>query len=156
MSSYSLRILKKINKEIKEDNSFPSKNNKRDWVFANGDYKSLNKHTDIPDSEQGKWLIFTRELYVDGMWHKIMDVYKTGALIGGAGGKCSTKKSHVINPDGKYVIVIYCLNEEQKCHNRKTLREILGITWKIPYKLEKDTGIKYSWDGDRNISKYFE
>lgn len=134
----------------------PSQYEKSIWMVVSGKGRVMPKKItkDIRLSEAGKWLVFLYESKIDSIWAKIKELYKSGDLWGSA--KCSTQKSKSANMEGNYVVVLYCTCEEDRLHNRQILREKVGILWKIPYKLEVDTGKRYYDKGDRNISKYYE
>ena len=134
----------------------PSTYEKSTWLVVSGKGRIAPKEItkEVRINESGKWLIFSHSDNIDSIWKKIKELYKAGDLLIGA--KCSTKKSKSLNPKGNHVIVIYCLCDEDRIHNRKVLREKAGITWEIFFKAEVDTGNKYSWNGDLNISKYYE
>ena len=151
------KIFNQFRKEDDKKNGFPSKEMKRDWVFTQLDHDFIHKYKPlVPDEDKGKWLIFVEESDIDRIWGQVRKLYRTGEIMGQGTAKCSTHESKSLNPDGLYVIIVYCVCTEDRMFNRIALREKAGITWDIFYKSEKDTGVKYSWNGDRNISKYYE
>jgi len=63
---------------------------------------------------------------------------------------------HETSPkDGVICVYTYSLDDLQDVRRvRQALRE-LGVTWKIPYKLNADIG-RYRIQGDTKISKLYE
>ncbi len=105
----------------------------------------------------GKWLIFCRKGdALDGMWEKVVEALEAGKL--GRSAKVSTVKphQHETSPDdGVICVYTYSFDDLDDVRRvRQALREI-GVTWKIPYKLDQDMG-RYRSKGDTNISKLYE
>jgi len=139
----------KEHKEMKPSEEFDDY-----WIRAQ------NEHMDYPASDDwrsGKWLVFCRKgETLDAMWEKVveaLDAEKLGRIA-----KVSTMKPnpHETSPkDGVICVYTYSLDDLQDVRRvRQALRE-LGVTWKIPYKLNADIG-RYRIQGDTKISKLYE
>ena len=132
---------------------YPSKEVDDYWIQerVDNDYPSHTPHG-------GKWLIFIKTELLDELWHKIRQSLIDGKL--GSIAKTATAKP---NPNAmsskEKVTCIYSCDADDKedvMRIRQTLREI-GITWKIPYKLDDATRLgKYRKNGDKRISAYYE
>lgn len=143
-------------KDISEsfDDMNPSKVDEVYWLFAK---RQKGKY---PDSTRrsGKWLVFVGVSDVDKVWKRIKKATEDGRL--GNSSKVSTMKRSPLSRDsGQKVICVYTYDwkdKEDVMRIRGELRS-LGVLDKIPYKSNEDTlKGKYSKDGDKKISKYFE
>ena len=124
------------------------------WLYA-----ERKTGTYPPDSENcGKWLIFVPLSQIDEVWAKVKLATEEGRL--GSSAKVATARPNpnATNPDTK-VICVYTYDwtdEEDVKRIRQELRQ-LRITWKIPYKADKDTYAgRYAVQGHKRISKYYE
>ena len=123
------------------------------WLFAERKQGMYPPHS----SNGGKWLIFIPVERIDQMWVKIKTATEVGKL--GEMSKVATAKD---NPNATNssikVICVYSYDwtdEEDVMRIRQELRQ-LGITRKIPYKADEDTGSgKYANQGTKRISKYY-
>lgn len=105
----------------------------------------------------GKWLIFIEKgERLDHLWQKVRQTLYQGLL--GRSAKTSTMRENSNARDKKAGVICvytYSLDDlEDTRRVRHALRDI-GVTWKIPYKLDGDIG-KYSVLGDSKISKLYE
>jgi hypothetical protein len=120
----------------------------------------INQDADYFDKDperSGKWLVFLpKGEKLDTAWQKIEQAVLDGKL--GESAKVSTMKPNpnaVNNSDGVICVYTYSLDDLDDVRRiRKELRQ-MGITWKIPYKLDKDVG-RYSNQGETKLSKLYE
>ncbi len=124
------------------------------WIYATRKKGIYPK----PTHRSGKWLIFVKKENVDEIWEKIKKAVEEGKL--GDSAKVSTaRRSPLSLNSNNHVICVYTYDykdEEDVKRIREELRK-LGITWKIPYKADKDTMKgKYRITGCKKISKYYE
>jgi hypothetical protein len=139
---------------MKKDARRPSQETRQYWLYAESLVHKFP--ADCPDS--GKWLVFVHVTRVDEVWESIRSATMRGEL--GPEAKVSTMKP---NPNAttldKKVICVYTYDwadEADVRRVRQKLRE-LGITWKIPYKTDRDTlEDKYVTKRYSRISKYYE
>jgi Domain of unknown function (DUF1917) len=111
-----------------------------------------------PTENCGKWLIFVRANDVDTTWEKIRQAAEDGKLGNAAKVATAMPNPNARDPNMRVICVYtYDWTDESDVHRiRQALCE-LGITWKIPYKADQETHAgKYSKDGHRGISKYYE
>jgi len=134
----------------------PSEATKGYWIFASRKKGKYPK----PTSRSGKWLIFVNMKDIDELWAKIKKATEEGKL--GAEAKVSTAKpkpADIGYKKDEHVICIYThdsTDEKDVKRIREELRK-LGITNKIPYKADEDTGKgRYAARGHKRISKYYE
>jgi len=109
------------------------------------------------EGRSGKWLIFLpKGQPLDEMWVKVKWAIHAGKL--GRSAKVSTMRANENEASpGKGVICVYTYSLddlEDARRVRQALRD-LGITWKIPYKLDADVG-RYSNRGETGLSKLYE
>lgn len=127
------RRKQKVNQDIK-----PSQAVKEPWIYADRRHKAqYPEYTE----RSGKWLIFLKRNEADEMWFKIKSAVEEGKL--GSAAKISTNHpaSLRFNPN-EQVICVYTYDwtdEKDVMRIRRQLRE-LGVTWKISYKSDEDTG----------------
>lgn len=126
------------------------------WIFASRRKGKYPK----PSPRSGKWLIFVNIKDICEVWAKIRKATEEGKL--GAEAKVSTAKSKPADIGYKkdeHVICVYTYDwtdEKDVERIREELRK-LGITNKIPYKADEDTGKgRYAARGHKRISKYYE
>ena len=122
--------------------------------------RAFNKTITYPepvDGRSGKWLVFLpKGNLLDDMWAKVAQSIREGKL--GRAAKASTMKpnSHAVSStDGVICVYTYSLDDLEDARRvRQELRE-LGITWRIPYKLDRDIG-RYSNESEVGLSKLYE
>jgi activator of 2-hydroxyglutaryl-CoA dehydratase len=112
------------------------------------------------ESKTGKWLIFVNRKNIDEVWQKIKSATEEGILGIEAKVSTATPKPEDIGYDNDtHVICVYTYDwtdEKDVKRVREELRK-LGITNRIPYKTDEDTGKgKYRARGHKRISKYYE
>ena len=154
ISSYKSGLRKTKNMQMASHNHNPSTITDSYWLYA---FRKEGTYPEDSDNS-GKWLIFVPLAEIDRLWEKIERSTEKGQL--GSVSKVATAKH---NPDASNssakVICVYTYDWTERqdvMRIRKELRE-LGITWKIPYKGDKDTYAgKYAKRGNRSISKYYE
>ena len=139
----------------------PSEATKGYWIFAS---RKKGKHPSPFYSRGGKprggkWLIFVNVKDVDEEWAKIKKATEEGRL--GAEAKVSTPKpkpTDIGYKKGEHVICVYTYDWADEKDVRRIREELrkLGITNKIPYKADEDTGSRYAARGHKRISKYYE
>ena len=134
----------------------PSEATKGYWIFASRKKEKYPK----PTPRSGKWLIFVSVEDIDEVWAKIKRATEEGKL--GAEAKVSTPKpkpADIGYKKDEHIICVYTydLTDEKDVKRiREELRK-LGITNKIPYKADEDTGKgRYAARGHKRISKYYE
>ena len=134
----------------------PSKATGGYWLFASMEKGKYPK----PTPRSGKWLIFVSVEDIDEVWAKIKRATEEGKL--GAEAKVSTPKpkpADIGYKKDEHIICVYTydLTDEKDVKRiREELRK-LGITNKIPYKADEDTGKgRYAARGHKRISKYYE
>jgi hypothetical protein len=117
-------------------------------------------NNDYPDHTErgGKWLIFLKTELLDEYWNKIRQSLHDSGL--GSIAKTATSKPNPNAASSKEkVICVYSYDADDKedvMRIRQSLRDI-GITWKIPYKLDHATLLgRYRKKGDKRISAYYE
>lgn len=130
----------------------PSKVTDSFWIRA----YAKNSYPEQTD-RGGKWLIFIEKgERLDHLWQKVRQTLYQGLL--GRSAKTSTMRENSNARDKKAGVICvytYSLDDlEDTRRVRHALRDI-GVTWKIPYKLDGDIG-KYSVLGDSKISKLYE
>lgn len=131
-------------------NPNPSETYDACWIIA------YNFATPYPVNTErsGKWLIFVDKEKVDEVWKTIRSATRDGIL-----GRCSKVSTMFDNFYKRSVICVYTydLDDEEDCTRIRQALRSLGITQKIPYKLDCDTAAgKFSANGDRKISKRYE
>lgn len=135
------------------DEMLPSQVTDRYWVYA---YRKIGDYP-MDTENSGKWLVFVKLSDLDETWLKIKQAVEEGKL-----GCCAKSATALYNPSAtdemSKVICVYTYDwtdVEDVMRIREELRK-LGITWKIPYKTDKDTmaGI-YKKNGGKRISKYY-
>ena len=120
------------------------------WVYAVRSRPSRRKPTD----RSGKWMIFPKRPEADALWEVIARATFDGKL--GSASKCGTARPNpnAFDPSST-VICVYTPDfddGEDVMRVRKTLQE-LGVTWKIPYKLDSTTlAGRYAVRGDRRTT----
>lgn len=141
--------------ELAGDERQPSKVFDEYWIYAERkDSSPYPAHTE----RGGKWMLFIKASNVDDWWMRIKAATENGLLGGNA--KVATMKS---NPNSSsrstHVVCIYTydIEDEADCTRVREALRALGVTWKIPYKVDADTYAgKYSKRGDVRISKRYE
>ena len=133
----------------------PSQIKNGSYLFANPIKENLIYADEISkyDTNLGKWLLFVNKNDIDEVWEKIKKSTEEGHL--GVLAKLIFPNKEEPN---KYVICIVTHNwtwKENVMLVRENLRK-LGFINKISYKKDTDTGKKYSRQGDKNISEYYE
>lgn len=119
------------------------------WVYA---VRKGRKRA--PSSRSGKWLIFEERTKADALWETIALATTAGKL--GPSAKCGTARSNRNARDpSKTVICVYTPDFDDRAdvmRVREALRS-LGVTWKIPYKLDATTlEGRYAVRGDAKVS----
>ena len=109
-------------------------------------------------SRSGKWLIFVTLNEIDRVWARVKKATEEGKL--GSCAKVATGKSNRnATSSNTKVICVYTYDwtdERDVKRIREELRKI-GITNRIPYKVDKDTlSGKHRLGGHKRISKYYE
>ncbi len=129
----------------------PSETTDTYWIriIANPDIHEKLKTK--PDS--GKWLIFSDLSKIDALWDKIKKATSMGLL--GSQSKCATAAGGA-GRFSKKVICVYTNSVSDTVEVMRVRDELrkLGITWKIPYKLDSLVGT-YKIDGNKNISSLY-
>jgi len=124
------------------------------WIYARRKKGKYLKST----PRSGKWLIFVDPKNVDKVWAKIKEATEGGKL--GDSAKVATAKPNPLAGESEAkVICVYTYDWRDEMDVRKVREELrkLGITNKIPYKVDEDTlSRKYRITGHRRISKYYE
>ncbi len=138
----------------KFDGLNPSEVTETSWIYTfrkEGEYFSSTPRS-------GKWLIFCPLSKIDQVWTKVKKATENGLL-----GSMSKVATAYENPNAKNsndrVICVYTYDAEDikdVLRIRDTLKS-LGISWKIPYKLDSATqAAKYAVNGKTKISLYYE
>ncbi|HZT99464.1 MAG TPA: putative phosphothreonine lyase domain-containing protein, partial [Ktedonobacteraceae bacterium] len=107
----------------------------------------------------GKWLVFRQKgKPLDDMWELVKKALDAGHLGRRAKVSSMIPNPHARNPsEGVICVYTYSLGDIEDVRRiRESLRLHCGVTWNISYKLDSDTGQKYSVQGDRGISKLYE
>ncbi len=120
------------------------------WVYAR-----RKGRIPAPTSRSGKWLVFIAKEKANDLWERVAKATTDGRL--GPSAKCGTARH---NPNAldprKTVICVYTPDfddQDDVMRVREVLRE-LGVTWKIPYKLDSTTlAGRYAVRGDSRTSE---
>jgi hypothetical protein len=152
----------KLTKKIEKTNNLPLSDEinptegiTSTWLHA---FRQTGRYKTSKSGNGGKWLVFITKENIDTVWRKIKEATENGFL--GDYSKVSAGKENPFNEDkNKFVICVYTYDStdvEDVKQIRARLRT-LGITFKIRYKTDKATREnKYSANGDKNISLFFE
>ncbi len=131
----------------------PSEEFDIDWLPAErlkGKYPDRLKNS-------GKWLVFVPLANLDDLWAKIKTATEKG-LLGNHAKTATTKPNPNASDPNTKVICVYTYDWQDEADVMRIRDELrrLGVTWKIPYKSNKDTlAGKYQVTGHTRISKYY-
>jgi hypothetical protein len=146
-------VVKSLKRDADDTSMIPSKVTNAYWIESTRQKGKYPKST----SRSGKWLIFNDKKIIDTLWTKIKSATEDGLL-----GRCSKVSTGLNNPNSrntiKGVICVYTYDSadiEDVRRIRAELRQI-GITNKIPYKLDQDTYNGKYEKPTGTISKFFE
>jgi hypothetical protein len=119
------------------------------WVYAR-----RRGRVDPPTERSGKWLVFVKRGEANALWDAIARATTERRL--GPSAKCGTAKPNPNSTDqSKTVICVYTPDfndQEDVMRVRDGLRK-LGVTWRIPYKLDSVTMAgRYAVRGDTRVS----
>lgn len=140
---------------IAGDDRLPSEVADEYWIYAERrDRDSYPEHSD----RGGKWMLFIKNAEIDSWWLKIRTATELGLLGGSA--KVATKKPNpnTASPDTRVICVYtYDIDDVADCTRVREALRAVGVTWKIPYKIDADTYAgRYSRQGQVRISKRYE
>ncbi|MGB6518695.1 MAG: putative phosphothreonine lyase domain-containing protein [Candidatus Cybelea sp.] len=103
-------------------------------------------------------MLFIKNAEIDSWWLKIRTATELGLLGGSA--KVATKKPNpnTASPDTRVICVYtYDSDDVADCTRVREALRAVGVTWKIPYKIDADTYAgRYSRQGQARISKRYE
>ncbi|HKO24687.1 MAG TPA: putative phosphothreonine lyase domain-containing protein [Chloroflexota bacterium] len=124
------------------------------WLYTDRQVGTYPETTE----RAGKWMVFVPRTRVDAVWATLKRATEDGRL--GSSAKVSTARPNpnAKNPD-EHVICVYTYDEADDADVQRIRSELrsLGITWKIPYKLDNVTlAGRYQVRGDRHISSRYE
>jgi len=136
------------------DDRRPSEVFEQYWIHAERkDADSYPEHGE----RGGKWMLFIKTAEIDEWWAKIKAATERGLL--GSSAKVATMKPNpnaAANDTRLICVYTYDLDDEHDCLRVRQALRNLGVTWKIPYKIDADTYAgKYAKNGVR-VSKRYE
>jgi hypothetical protein len=146
-------VVKLLKGDSDETSMIPSKVINTYWIESTRQKGKYPKST----SRSGKWLIFNDKKAIDILWTKIKSATEDGLL-----GRCSKVSTGLNNPNSrnttKGVICVYTYDSDDIEDVRRIRTELrqIGITNKIPYKLDQDTYEGKYENSAGTISKFFE
>lgn len=136
------------------DERHPSQVTEDYWLYA---YRLSGEYPEQTDNN-GKWLIFIPESEIDNVWLTIKAAVEEGRL--GSCAKVATSKPNPIAPNPKMKVICVYTYDYTDCEDVRNIRQELrnlGISWKIPYKSDKQTHAgNYSSHGRTRVSEYYE
>ena len=109
------------------------------------------------EGKSGKWIIFLKQGdELDSMWFKVKHALLAGKL--GRRAKVSTRKAHfspASQGQGCICVYTYNINDGEDIRRIRNELRTLGVTWKIPYRLDTNVRI-YTNQGETELSQLYE
>ncbi len=121
------------------------------WIFA---FRGVGEYPD--DTERsGKWMVYWKPEEVDDGWNQIRDALREGKL--GYEAKAATRPKQW-SKGLFYVTLVYTYDSDDLDDVRRVREELrlMGVTWKIGYKEDRETVQGHYSSSGKPVSKYWE